>query len=50
MMSFVIGAITAGAAAYVSVRFLTRYFKTNTLVPFALYCIAVGGVAVLLNL
>ena len=50
VMSFVIGAVTAGAGAYVSVRFLTRYFKTQTLVPFALYCIAVGLVAVLLNL
>ena len=50
VMSFVIGALTAGVAAYVSVRFLTRYFKTNTLVPFALYCIAVGGIVVLLNL
>lgn len=45
--SFVVGAAAAAAAAYVSVRFLTRYFKTNTLMPFALYCAAIGLVVVL---
>ncbi len=38
------GSIAAALAAYVSVRFLMRYFETRTLTPFALYCLAVGGV------
>jgi undecaprenyl pyrophosphate phosphatase UppP len=29
-------------AAYLSVRFLTRYFQTRTLTPFAIYCLVVG--------
>lgn len=36
------GVIASGIAAYLSVRFLSRYFKTHTLIPFALYCIAAG--------
>ena len=39
----VVGAISAALAAYCSVRFLTKYFKTNTLTPFAIYC-AVAGI------
>jgi hypothetical protein len=31
----IIGALAAGLAAYISVRFLTRYFTTRTLTPFA---------------
>jgi len=43
------GAIAAGAAAYFSVRFLTHYFKTKTLAPFAVYCAVIGilGLAIL---
>ena len=37
-----LGAICAGVAAWVSVKVLTRYFQTNTLIPFAIYCVAVG--------
>ena len=37
-----VGSIVAGLAAYASVRFLTRFFKTRTLVPFAVYCLVVG--------
>jgi undecaprenyl-diphosphatase len=40
-----VGFICAGAAAYVSVRFLTRYFKTRTLLPFAAYCVIAGLVS-----
>jgi undecaprenyl-diphosphatase len=36
------GAATAAIATYFSVRFLTHYFKTKTLKPFAIYCIIVG--------
>jgi len=39
------GALASGIAAYLSVRFLTRYFKTRTLAPFALYCALAGALA-----
>jgi undecaprenyl-diphosphatase len=32
----------AGIAAYLSVRYLTRYFTTRTLTPFAIYCLIAG--------
>jgi len=38
----IVGAIAAGLAAYASVRFLTRWFTTRTLTPFAIYCLVVG--------
>lgn len=38
----VVGAIVAGLAAYASIRFLTRYFTTRTLTPFAGYCLLAG--------
>jgi len=37
-----VGSIAGGIAAYVSVRFLDRYFRTRTLIPFAIYCPVVG--------
>jgi undecaprenyl-diphosphatase len=37
------GAIAAGIAAYLSVRFLDKYFKSRSLMPFAIYCLAFGG-------
>jgi undecaprenyl-diphosphatase len=37
------GAISAAIAAYFSVKFLVKYFKTKTLTPFALYCFF-GGI------
>jgi len=36
------GVLTAGLAAYASVRFLTRWFTTRTLTPFAVYCLGMG--------
>jgi undecaprenyl-diphosphatase len=41
------GALTAAIAAYFAVRFLTQYFKTKTLVPFAIYCVVVGAISVI---
>jgi undecaprenyl-diphosphatase len=41
----VVGALCAGVTAYLSVRFLTRYFRTNTLIPFAVYCLIAGLLA-----
>lgn len=40
-----VGSVAAGVAAYLSVRFLTRYFTSRTLTPFAIYCLAVGLLA-----
>jgi undecaprenyl-diphosphatase len=36
------GALCAGVAAWASVRFLMRYFETNKLTPFAVYCLLAG--------
>ena len=38
-----VAALCAAATAYVSVRFLMRYFHTNRLTPFAYYCFAAGA-------
>ena len=32
--------------AYLSVRFLMKYFQTRTLYPFAIYCFAFGLLSV----
>lgn len=37
-----LGAVIAGVASYVSVRFLTRWFETRTLTPFAIYSLVAG--------
>ena len=37
-----LGAAVAAVAAYLSVRYLTRYFTTRTLTPFAIYCLLAG--------
>lgn len=37
-----VGAGCAAVTAYLAVRFLMRYFETNTLLPFAIYCAAAG--------
>jgi undecaprenyl-diphosphatase len=39
------GFIFAALFAYLSVRFLTKYFETKTLKPFALYCVIAGALA-----
>ncbi|PXX00892.1 undecaprenyl-diphosphate phosphatase [Mycolicibacterium moriokaense] len=36
------GSVAAFVAAYLAVRFLTRYFETRTLTPFAIYCTVAG--------
>ncbi|SCX08194.1 undecaprenyl-diphosphate phosphatase [Mycolicibacterium fluoranthenivorans] len=40
------GSAVAAAAAYLSVRFLTRYFEHRTLLPFAVYCVIAGAASV----
>jgi undecaprenyl-diphosphatase len=39
------GFIASATTAYLSVRFLTGYFRANTLKPFALYCVVAGALA-----
>lgn len=38
----ILGGALAGMAAYLSVRFLMRYFATRRLDPFGYYCLAIG--------
>jgi undecaprenyl-diphosphatase len=38
-----VGALCSAVTAYLAVRFLMRFFETNTLVPFAVYCAAAGA-------
>jgi undecaprenyl-diphosphatase len=46
----VVGSVLAGLGAYVSVRYLVRYFQTRTLTPFAVYCVVFGlGSAIYLS-
>jgi len=40
-----VGAIFAGLAAYFSVRFLVRFFRSNSLLPFAAYCLVAGAIS-----
>jgi undecaprenyl-diphosphatase len=42
------GGLAAGIAAYFSVAFLTRYFRSNDLRPFGWYCLVVGTVCFIL--
>ena len=42
-----VGSLVAGVAAYVSVRYLVRYFTARTLTPFGLYCLVAGAVCIL---
>jgi undecaprenyl-diphosphatase len=40
------GTITAFIATFISVTYLVKYFKTNSLRPFALYCLLVGAISI----
>jgi undecaprenyl-diphosphatase len=40
-----VGALCSAVTAYLAVRFLMRFFETNRLTPFAVYCAAAGGAA-----
>ncbi len=39
-----VGAFCSAVTAYLAVRFLVRYFETNRLTPFAVYCALAGAV------
>jgi len=41
-----VGSLVAGVAGYLSVRFLVRFFKSQTLTPFAIYCLVAGALCV----
>ena len=43
-----VGALCAGISAYLSIKFLMKYFQTKTLTPFAIYCVGAGIVFSLL--
>ena len=45
----VIAAVAAAVTAVVTVHYLTRYFKTRTLTPFAIYCVVFGLAMVIYN-
>src|SRR5262249_35003806 len=38
-----VGALCSALSAHLAVKFLMRYFETNTLVPFAIYCLIAGA-------
>lgn len=44
--AFLLGALCSAATAWLSTKFLLRFFETRTLTPFAIYCVA-GGAAYL---
>jgi undecaprenyl-diphosphatase len=41
-----VGGLFAGAAAFVSVHFLVRFFQTRNLMPFAVYCLIAGAISI----
>jgi undecaprenyl-diphosphatase len=45
----VVAAVCAALTAVVTVHFLTRYFKTNNLAPFGIYCVLFGLAMVIYN-
>ena len=40
-----VGALCSAFTAYLAVRFLVRFFETNRLTPFAVYCLVAGAAA-----
>lgn len=41
----IVGVVLSGVAAFVSTKFLTKYFESGRLTPFALYCLVFGLLA-----
>jgi len=48
VVEYVLSAVLAGLAAYLSARFLLRYFRSGRLDPYGWYCIAAGAVSLAL--
>ena len=42
-----VGALFSGAAAYLSTKFLVKFFETRSLLPFGIYCLVAGGLCIL---
>jgi undecaprenyl-diphosphatase len=42
-----VGSVAAFASALVAARFLERWFRTRTLMPFAVYCLVAGGISII---
>jgi undecaprenyl-diphosphatase len=42
-----LGVVVTGITAYLTVRFLVRYFQTRTLTPFAIYCLGFGALSII---
>jgi undecaprenyl-diphosphatase len=42
-----VGAGFAGIAAFISVRFLVRFFQSRNLLPFAISCLIAGGISII---
>lgn len=45
---YLLGGLTAGVAAFLSVAYLMRYFRVGRLDPFAIYCAAFGTLSLIL--
>ncbi len=45
---FIVGFFASAISAFFAVTFLTKYFQKNTLLPFGIYCLVIGGVTSLL--
>ncbi len=43
-MQVLVGSVAAGITAYLSVRYLMKYFETGTLTPFAVFCLVEGAI------
>lgn len=48
IIATLIGAICSAISAFIAVKFLVKYFQTQTLMPFAIYCLGVGTLVSLL--
>jgi undecaprenyl-diphosphatase len=46
----VVAAVSAAITAVFTVHFLMRYFKTNNLTPFGIYCVVFGAAMIVYNL
>jgi undecaprenyl-diphosphatase len=40
-----LGAVVSAGAAYVAISFLSSYFRTKNLLPFAFYCVLAGAIS-----
>jgi len=49
LLQAILGGVVAAVAAYASVAFLTRYFKSNDLRPFGWYCLLAGAACFILT-